>query len=104
MDVMEVLQNLTDDQKNTYMALETMFGSDGWQRIKKWADEQKEVALNRATFAQTWEANRVAVGEASVYAIFADLNDSMLNQFAELARQNSEARAEQELSEEGDFE
>lgn len=104
MEVMEVLQNLTEDQKDRYVKLEATLDSDGWSLLQAWAEQQQQEALNRATFAQNWESNRVAIGEAKVYEIVTTLRDTLLNEFAEIARQNVEAQAERALDDEMRFE
>lgn len=100
----EVLQNLTDDQKNRYMKMEQLLESDGWALLQQWLQGQAEAAQGRATYAQTWEDNRVAVGQMYVYTQLADLNDAVHAEFTELARQNAESVAQNEPFYDSSFE
>ena len=88
MDIVEVLQNLTDDQKDRYMKLERLLESDGWLLIKEWLESQALVAKDRVTFANTWEENRRAFGNMEVYYQLANLAEEVENQFTALAQDN----------------
>ena len=104
MDMMEILQNLTDDQKDRFMKLESTLESDGWSLILEWADNQRKTSLKRATFAQTWEENRIAVGEAQVYNLLANFGEAVINEFQSLAAQNVEDAEAQQVHDEMEYE
>lgn len=82
---MKQLSVLTDDEKERYVKAETLFESEHWHVIKTMAEEQSEQALVRGANAQTWDDNRVALGQRLVWEYIATLNETYENEFSQQA-------------------
>ena len=103
LDMIE-LQNLTDEQQQRYMSLERLMESDGWPLIAEWAAAEAEAAKQRALNAQTWEENRIAVGQLFVFEQVAQLDEGIENEFRQLATSNVEDSSRREFIDEQVFE
>lgn len=61
------LKFLSDEDKERYMKLERLWSQPGWELVVELARQLAEAHKNRATFANTWEQNRLALGSALAY-------------------------------------
>jgi len=96
---MEVLKNLDDNQTDRYMKLERVFESDGWPLLEEWFTQKAEVARQRAAHANSWDENRIAVGQEGAYTELVNLRDSTMQQFEVAAEANLDREQEDEEDE-----
>lgn len=61
------LQFLSDEDKERYMSLERLWEQPGWQLVVQLATQLAIANKDRATFATSWEQNRMALGSAFAY-------------------------------------
>lgn len=86
------------------MKFEKLITSEGWPLLQQWLEEQALEQQARATHANTWEENRMAVGSMNVYAQLADFESQLINTFAQFAQENALFRTEQAETDEVAFE
>jgi hypothetical protein len=88
MDLNE-LKFLSDEDKDRYMKLERLWSQPGWALVIELAAQLAATHKDRATFAQTWEANRMALGSAFAYdhiSRLQELTEAEFEQKVEAAR------------------
>jgi hypothetical protein len=100
---MELLQHLSAEQKDKYAKLDRLFGSEGWELVMQWARLNFDEASLRCATVNTWEENRVAVGQRLAFYKLGTLAETTENEFTELAAQAREAAVNSATSVE-DFE
>jgi hypothetical protein len=61
------LKFLSDEDKERYMSLERLWSQPGWALVVELAKQLASGHRDRATFANTWEQNRMALGSALAY-------------------------------------
>lgn len=90
------LKHLTDEQKTRYMQLERLFAQPGWDLVEALAQELAMSAKDRAAFAKSWDANRIAVGQGYAYSHIASLRDNTEKEYEALASAAAQKVADQD--------
>lgn len=96
---LELIQHLSDEQKERYTNLVRLFEMPGWAIIKKWAVINAEESRDRGASAPSWEANRIALGERIVYDVLRQMEDITEREYTLLAEENAAKVEEEELLE-----
>ncbi len=98
---MNLLEVLSPEEKDRYNRLAQLFAQPGWSDLQllyeTLANQAKEAGAN----ALNWEDNRIALGLRRAYAEFANLADSVEDQYSSLA---TEKLLEYEATYEDDYE
>ncbi len=90
----EVMMWLSDVETARYVAFQELFETDGWKLFKEYAQAKVTEFGVAGANAQTWEANRVALGARVAWDEVAKAADSFMNSFEQLARSNRDEAAE----------
>lgn len=86
---LDQIKHLTDEQKERYMALTRLFEMPGWAIIKKWAEVNYEESRERGASANTWEQNRIHLGERVVYDVLRKTEEITEREYSSLAEENA---------------
>lgn len=81
----EQLALLSPADRNRYMALESLFDSDGWKIVMALSQKNAAEALQRAALANSWAENRMAVGNSLAWNNIWNLEQQAEVQFHEMA-------------------
>lgn len=100
----DILNELTDNERDQYAKLENLFMHPGWALAQEIFELGAKESYQRAAFAQSWEQNRMAVGEHSVWSRVVNLSEYVETNFRELAHQRVVAKASEEIDGEEQFE
>lgn len=95
------LAMLTDEQRERYNKLESLFEHPGWQIVKEFVDASATSQGLRALNAVSWNEHQQATGARLAFTQVANLPEVTYNEFANLA---AEALAELEEADEFDYE
>jgi hypothetical protein len=98
MDLNE-LKFLSDEDKDKYMALERLWSQPGWRLVVEFATQLAAIHKDAATFAKTWEQNRMSLGSAFAYDHIARLQETTeaeYEQKVEAAREAARTKDEAE--------
>lgn len=95
------LSLLTDEQRERYNKLESLFEHPGWQIVSEYAQAGVTSQGLRAVNAQSWAEHQQATGARLAFAQVASLPDVTDTEFANLA---AEAASIQEEADEIDYE
>jgi hypothetical protein len=90
MDFMEIAQNLTEEDRATYIALTRLFESDGWTILNQMLEENRESATQRKLNASDWEENRIEHGKIFALDVMIGFPDSFENMYSHAAEDNLE--------------
>jgi hypothetical protein len=88
------LSLLTDQQRERYSKLESLFEHPGWKIVQEFADTSASAQAQRALEAPNWDQHRLATGARHAFAQVASLQEVTENEFANLAAQSAQAREE----------
>lgn len=88
---LEQLKYLTPEQKDTYMRMERLFGSPGWEDVMQWALVNKAAAGKRQMDATSWDQNRVAYGARLAFEMLEQLATGTEAEFEQFAASAQEA-------------
>lgn len=97
---LDQLMYLTDEDKNRYSKLETLFAQEGWQLLVELAQKLAVEAHNRAANAASWDQNRVNLGLRMAYEHIATIEQATHNEYIELADSNRQRVLEAEIGDE----
>ncbi len=95
------LSLLTDEQRDRYASLESLFEHPGWKIVSEFADASVQQQANRALNATNWNEHQLATGARAAFLQIVNLQDVTETEFANLAAQ---AMASQEEEDEIDYE
>ena len=98
------LSMLTAEEKTRYRLYEQGFSTEFWKAIQEMAQTQSDSALIRAAEAQSWDFNRVAVGQRSVWQLLANLETAIENEYITTATERQQQETSRYLEEEGRYE
>lgn len=98
---LEALKYLSDEDKTRYMVLERLFTQPGWELVVALTRQLALEAKDRAAFASSWDANRVAVGNGLAYDHISRLQD---NTEAEYQQKADSAKEQLALVDEEQYE
>jgi hypothetical protein len=95
------LSLLTDEQRDRYAKLESLFEHPGWDIVKEYAQAGAVSQGQRAMNATSWPEHQQATGARYAFAQVASLPEVTYTEFANLA---AEAASVQEEEDEIDYE
>ena len=98
METVDIFKNLTEEQKSEFLKLQKTFESDGWPLLLQRANEQLEDLKPRATYANTWDENRVTIGMMAILEAFIALEEQINSEFEQLAEKNLNPEADSDES------
>jgi len=93
-NINELSLHLTEEEKERWHKLRSVFESDGWPLIKEWAQGQVTLATISGANAVSWDVNRVAYGTRLAWEEVANFEDRVANEYAAVAEQRAEAALE----------
>lgn len=98
------LNALAPKDRARYMALEHLFAQPGWKVVTALADQKAAEQVQRAAFAQSWDANRLAIGNGAAWNEIKNLEEATQAHYTNLIKQAEQAELERQLIEENSFE
>jgi hypothetical protein len=90
------LKLLTTEQRQRYLALEAMFGSEGWKYLMENTSHGHSDAIQRVIHATNWDAHVYAKAQADVFMMLLKMEEANENEYVALATVKVE-------EEDGDF-
>jgi hypothetical protein len=93
----EQINSLSPENKERYVRLEKLFGSEGWKDIEAYAKVNAMVALDRQMNAGSWDQFTLAKGARLAYQSVAELQATTELEFEQLAA-DAQAAAENDDS------
>ena len=96
---LQMLKYLSDEDKTRYMVLERLFAQAGWKLLVEECQKWALAAKDRAAFAQTWDQNRLAVGNGFAYdhiSRLEEITETEYEQKAEAAKKEQQLKDEEE--------
>lgn len=93
------LSLLTDQQRERYNKLESLFEHPGWKIVQEFAETSAGSQAERSLNARTWDEHRLATGARMAFAQVANLPVVTENEFSNLAAQQAQAKEETEEDE-----
>lgn len=98
MDIAQVAQHLSADEKAEYLELIKMFESAGWTILKQKFADLREGAQAAFDYAETWEANRYAKGQRDALDMFLQTEEG-IEKYFELIATTRVAEQQENLAE-----
>lgn len=92
----DLIQYLSDEQKQTLQALESTFGSPGWKIIKKWMAARSEEMKSRVLGASSWDQTLLIRGALGESLEIQNLEITAANEFALRAEEAKDRAADVE--------
>jgi hypothetical protein len=93
------LSLLTDQQRDRYNKLESLFEHPGWKIVQEFAETSAAAQSQRALEAPNWDQHRLATGARVAFTQIAQLPLVTENEFANLAAQQAQAQEDAEEDE-----
>lgn len=90
------LSLLTDEQRDRYNKLESLFEHPGWKIVEEYAQAGVTSQAQRAMNAQSWPEHQQATGARLAFSQVAQLPDVTHTEFANLAAEAALVREEED--------
>lgn len=81
----EQIKYLTPQQKERFVRLEKLFGSEGWKDIEAWGTVNAAVSTNRQLTASSWDQFNIAQGARLAYQSVVELRAATELEYEQLA-------------------
>jgi hypothetical protein len=96
----ETMKLLTAEERERFVAFQSMFESDGWRLLMQYTTAKYNAAVLRGANASSWEDNRQAAGYRDAWAEVSNMETQFMNEFAAIAdERRGDATVEPEFEE-----